>query len=169
MGADEIGGDLAGDGNDRSMVQLDVVKTVEQMDGARSGGAHTGREPTGQVGLCRCGKGARLFVAHADKGNLVLPAYGVRHIVDSIPWDTEQVTDSVRSQCSQQDIGYIPGYISNRLVLRPLMGCAPERLCLAGARPAQPNMPKGLTAALVPQGSVGSSHSATIGRRWRAP
>jgi hypothetical protein len=109
LGANKVRSDLPRDGDNGGVIELGIVEVVQEMYSPGSGGAHTGGQSPRQLGLRRSGEGTGLFVAHADEGSFILPAYRVHHIVDGITGNAEEVTYAVSGQDLQQNIGNIHG------------------------------------------------------------
>jgi|GEM_PF-3809784 len=105
LGADEFGLHLPGNGEHRRMVELGIVKPVQQVNGARPGGTDTGGQLPGQLGLGRSGKGARFFMADLDEADLLLTTNGIGHVVDGISRNTEQVAHAVGRQHLENHLG----------------------------------------------------------------
>ncbi len=57
----------AGEGEDRHVIELGVVKTVEEVDGARAGGGQAYSEPAGGFGISRSHEGGGFLVMDEDE------------------------------------------------------------------------------------------------------
>ena len=112
---------LPDDGEDRHMVQLGVIETVEQMDGAgpRSGHAHT--QVAGELGVAHRFERGHLLVTRLDElrcgvGLDPRPEYPV----DAVPGVGEDFIDAPCLQSLQQITRYV---LTHRFLLT--LCCAP--------------------------------------------
>ena len=85
---------LPADGQHGSMRFPGVVEPVEQVQRARSDGAHADSERAGQLGLGAGGERARLLVTHADPLHALLAADRVGHRVQGVADHAPDVPDA---------------------------------------------------------------------------
>src|SRR5690348_3853234 len=66
VGADELGGNLAGDGDDGDGIHHGIDQAGDQVGGAGSGGSAADADASGGAGIAFGGEGGVLFVTHQD-------------------------------------------------------------------------------------------------------
>src|SRR5690606_40127722 len=71
-GGDEVVVLQAGYGEDRRTVQLRVVKAVQKMNAARSGGGEADSQLARELGIATGHEGGRFLMAHLDEADLLL-------------------------------------------------------------------------------------------------
>ena len=90
VGPDEIVELKAGEGQYWLAVQLGVIKTVQQMNSAGSGGRQAHSQPASELGVGAGHECRRLLVAHLHKANPVLmSAQRFHDAVDAVAGQTE--------------------------------------------------------------------------------
>ncbi len=100
IAADEFGGDLAGDGDDRNGVHHGVHQAGGEVGGAGPGGGAADTDFAGRPGIAFRGEGRVLFMAHQYVADVVLVEHVVErqgdaaripeHAVDAFPHQTFQ-------------------------------------------------------------------------------
>jgi hypothetical protein len=107
---------LADDRDDRSVIELGVVKAVQEMDRARPGGRHADPRPAGELGM-RAGHERRdLLVRHLDELEAVLgAAQGAEDAVDPIARIAVDPPDAPLRQPLQHEIADGPAHVFLRI------------------------------------------------------
>ena len=119
VGADQIVKGVAGDGQDGLVVHLCVVKPVEQMDAAGTGGGQADAELPGVFGVGAGHEGGGLLVSHVNEADLLLAlAQRFHDAVDSVAGKSEDDFDAPVHKGIDQDLrgctGHFPLSIPRR-------------------------------------------------------
>ena len=106
VGADDLGGDLPGDGDDRQRVELGVGQAGDEVQGAGAGGRHHDAGPAGDAGVALGREDAALLVAGEDRPDPV-PLAGERlvHRHAGAARVGEDDVDAVPREGLDQDVG----------------------------------------------------------------
>ena len=88
-----------------SMIELGVIKTVQEVDRAGTAGGETDSQPTSELGVGTGCEGGRLFVTTLNESNLllVLPQC-LEDSIDAVAWYSERGRDSPVDQFPHNDI-----------------------------------------------------------------
>src|SRR5438132_13271535 len=81
------------------MIELGVVKSIQQMNAARSGGSQTHPQPAGELGVSTCHERGCFLVAYLNKANLVLS--GAQRFHDSIDSISRKAEDDIHAPADQ--------------------------------------------------------------------
>lgn len=104
------GRDAAGYGQNRGVVLTGFVESGNEMVCARTGGAATDSEPSGDLRLTGCGERGTLFVSDAYPTDGVLPANRVREWIEGVPDDAEHVMSSDLVKRGNEKFGDCQGH-----------------------------------------------------------
>src|SRR6185437_12121315 len=106
--AEHLGGHLAGDRDDRGLVELGVVQAGEQVGRTGAGDGEAGGRAAGQLAVGAGGERGRAFVADADVGELAAflgAAHGLGEAEVGVPDHTEHVRHPVRDEGLDENVG----------------------------------------------------------------
>ena len=93
-GSDLVARDLAGDRQNRHMVQGGIVETVQEVDRSRSLASHADRKLSRKFGLGAGGEGAGLLVTHHDEMDRILLPERLHQRVDRVSRNPEDLGHS---------------------------------------------------------------------------
>ena len=104
-GADLVVVGMAGDGQHGGMVQLGVVKPVQEMDGAGTARREANTQPPRELGVAAGGEGRRLLVPALDEADLFLVlAQRLEDPVDPVSRESERRVHSPGEQLLDDDV-----------------------------------------------------------------
>ena len=99
---------LAHDGHHRLVVQLRVVETVPQVDGARPGGGHATAHLTGELGVPARHERGHHLVSRLDELRVaVRPVESPPHAVDAVAGVSEDAVDAPLAQAIENVVCYL--------------------------------------------------------------
>ena len=105
MTAEGHSGLLARDGQNRHVVETRIVKSGDQMGGARAGRRDANTKFASKFGVGRSHKGGHFFMARLNKLNLALgPLQGAKYAVDAVSRITKNLSDTPRMEALDQEV-----------------------------------------------------------------
>ena len=105
-GAEQVGLLHTGDREDRLMVELRVVQTVQQVDPARAGRRQADAQTARRFGVCRRHEGGGFLVHDEDEPNPILvPTEALRESVDAVARQTEDGVDAPVDEPFDEQLG----------------------------------------------------------------